>query len=56
MPDNYDHTVGIPVDTTDYLKNYSGYVKVKGVHMEISSATSDELVEIERLLKEGVVI
>lgn len=57
MPDNYAHSVGIPNETMGYLRNYTDeFVKVKGVHMEITSATSDELAEIEKLLKEGVVV
>lgn len=56
-PENYAHSLGIPNERMDYLRNYTGeFVKVKGVHMEITSATSDELAEIEKLLKEGVVV
>ena len=40
----------------EYLKNYSGFVKVKGCHIEISNATDNELNQIERLLKESVVV
>lgn len=55
-PVNYDHTVGIPNETTDYLKNYTGFVKIKGCHIEIDNATDNEMKEIETLLKEGVVV
>ena len=56
MAENYEHTLGEPNEKTDYLINYSGYIKVKGVHMEIANASADELTEIENLLKAGVII
>ena len=55
-PENYNNTVGIPNETTDYIKNYSGYLKVKGVHIEINGAYEEEAREIERMLKEGVIV
>lgn len=49
--------IGNPADVTDYLGNFSGFVKVKAVHVEnIAGATEAEQTEIERLLKDGVII
>ena len=49
--------IGNPADVTDYLGNFSGFVKVKAVHVEnITGATEAEQTEIERLLKDGVIL
>ena len=49
--------IGNPADVTDYLGNFSGFVKVKAVHVEnVTGATEVEQTEIERLLKDGVII
>ena len=49
--------VGRPSNKTVRLSSCSGYTRVKDVHIEkISSATDDELNEIESLLKDGVII
>lgn len=57
MADNYPHTIGQPNEQTDYLSNYQGaFVKVRGCHIEISTASSEELAELDRLLKEGVIV
>ena len=49
--------IGNPADVTDYLGNFGGFVKVKAVHVEnITGATEAEQTEIERLLKDGVII
>jgi len=57
MADNYPHTIGQPNEQTDYLSNYPGsFVKVRGCHIEIVTATSEELAELDKLLKEGVVV
>lgn len=49
--------IGNPADVTDYLGNFSGFVKVKAVHVEnVTGATEAEQTEIERLLKDGVII
>lgn len=53
-PSGFAEINGIPNETIDYLKNYSGYVKVREIHMLSTTATSGELSEIERILKEGV--
>lgn len=49
--------IGNPADVTDYLGNFSGFVKVKAVHVEnVTGATEAEQTEIERLLKDGVIL
>lgn len=49
--------IGNPADVTDILGNFSGLVKVKAVHVEnITGATEAEQSEIDRLLKDGVII
>lgn len=55
-PENYDATIGSPLEKTDYLSNYAGFVKIKGVNLTIDGATENELNEIETLLKGGVLI
>lgn len=55
--DNYSNFYGYPSNKTVKLSSCLGYTKVKDIHLEnISSATDDELNEIESLLKDGVII
>lgn len=54
---NYNNFYGYPSNNTIKLSSCTGYTRVKDIHLEnISSATDDELTEIESLLKEGVII
>lgn len=54
---NYSSYYGLPSNKTVKLSSCTGYTRVKDIHLEnISSATDDELNEIESLLKEGVII
>lgn len=54
---DFSGQIGNPADVTDYLGNFSGFVKVKAVHVEnVAGATEVEQTEIERLLKDGVII
>lgn len=54
---NYNSYYGLPSNKTVKLSSCTGYTRVKDIHLEnISSATDDELNEIESLLKEGVII
>lgn len=55
-PENYPDTMGIPNESTDYIKNYEGFVKVRGVNLNIPTATTDEIALIENLLKGGVLV
>lgn len=57
IPANFAHTTGYLSMETKSLGSVSGYTKVKDVHLNgFSGATSDELSEIESLLKDGVIL
>lgn len=57
MARQYPHYTGIPANHTTKLKNASGYVRVKEVHVEdISVATDEEKQMIEAALKTGVIV
>ena len=51
----YNELYGYPSNKTVYLSNCSGYVKVKDIRLE-TVATDSERIEIESLLKAGVII
>ncbi len=54
---NYNTFYGYPANTTGKLSTFSGYTRVKDVHVEnISGATAEEKQEIENLLKSGVIV
>lgn len=54
---SYNRTYGKPLGEMRTLSALSGYTEVGEVHVDgIGSATSEELSEIERLLKSGVII
>ena len=54
---DFGRQIGNPADVTDYLGNFSGFVKGKAVHVEnVAGASEAEQTEIERLLKDGVII
>ena len=54
---NYNDFYGYPANTTGRLSTFSGYTRVKDVHVEnISGATAEEKQEIENLLKSGVIV
>lgn len=57
-PEFYNRFYGYPANTTVLLgdKYVKGYTKVKDIHLEIKSATQQELNEIETLLKGGVIL
>lgn len=53
----YNEFYGNPANVTYQLKDFSGYVRVKSVHVSaIANATQDEKSEIENLLKSGVIV
>lgn len=55
--DRYSEFIGEPTESSGILGNFSGYVKVKSVHVgNIGNASDNEKNEIERILKEGVII
>ena len=57
-PAYYNRFYGYPANTTVLLGDdkIKGYTKVKDIHLEITSATQQELNEIETLLKGGVIL
>lgn len=56
MPDNYARYEGFPCYQTYKLSHLSGYTKCESVIDNTVSATDAEKDEIERLLKEGVIL
>lgn len=53
----YNHLVGRPSSYVGQLKNLSGFTQIGGTHIEnIKNAVSEELEEIENLLKVGVLL
>lgn len=58
-PLSYDATIGRPSGKTKQLQQLTGFTVVEAVHVEgsgFATATGDELTEIERLLKTGVIL
>lgn len=56
IADNFEFMAGANNNVYDVLSGFSGLTRVKYVHLENIPATSDELAEIETLLKSGVMI
>lgn len=52
----YSHFKGYPSNITEIVGNVSGYCEVDTIHLENIPATSDELTEIENILKSGFII
>ena len=52
----YNEQYGYPSNKTVQLGSVSGYTKVKDIHLSGIPCTDEELAEIERLLKNGVII
>ena len=56
-PSTYASQYGRPSGKTEQLENLTGYTVVDSVHVEgITNGTQDEITEIERLLKSGVIL
>lgn len=55
LPPRQEHYTGYPAFDTLIMSSLSGYNVVAEVHLEGIPATDDEMDEIERLLKEGVI-
>ena len=53
---NYKHFNGYPSNITARIGTLSGYTVVDKIHLENIDASEEEKIEIERLLKEGVVL
>lgn len=56
MADNFAIYDGIGSNYTSMLKDVTGYIRCKEVHLNVPGAFADELKEIETLLKTGVMI
>lgn len=56
LPEGYNNYEGYPCNITTEIKNMTGYFVVGSVHLENINATSSELLEIENMLKNGVII
>ena len=56
IADNFETFHGVSNNKTATLSTYTGYTRVKYVHLENIPATDNELTEIENILKEGVLI
>lgn len=56
VPSNVEHFVGQTSNITAYLGNCSGFTMCEYVHIDGVSATSEEITEIEALLKAGVIL
>ena len=56
VPANIAHHVGQTSNITTYLYNCSGFTMVDSVHLNGFNATSEELKEIDALLKQGVIL
>lgn len=56
MPQNYSKYEGIPLNKYKRVGDLSGFTMFDSVHVNISSATDSEKTEIERILKEGVIL
>lgn len=56
-PSDYASLYGRPSGKTEQLNTLTGYTVVDSVHVEgITNGTQDEITEIERLLKSGVIL
>lgn len=55
-PSGYNNIVGYPASTIANLGTLSGFTQVKEVNLGIAGASKEDLDEIERLLKEGVIL
>ncbi len=56
LPVDYAHKQGYPSNITAALSSISGYTEIESVHLDNIPCTDSERDEIERLLKEGVIL
>ena len=52
----YNSFVGYPSNVTKLVGDLNGYTEIDSIHLENVNATENELNEIERLLKMGVIL
>lgn len=56
-PGTYNQDLGRPSGKSAVLGSLTGYTVVDSIHVEgLATATSDEVTEVERLLKQGVIL
>lgn len=55
-PNLYNEHMGRPTNVTDILGNFHGYTEVAEIHLDGVSATLPEKLELENLLKGGVIL
>ena len=55
LPESQNSLEGYPSFVTVSLSSVSGYTRIYAIHLDNIPATQDELIEIENLLKEGVI-
>lgn len=56
MANNFQKFIGYPANVTTTLSTCTGFVNVLECHLENINATSSELMEIETLLKGGIIV
>lgn len=56
FPENYQNYVGVPSFISSTVGANSGYTKVQEIHVDIATATETERLEIESLLKQGIIV
>lgn len=56
LPNGFESQEGFPTSVNIQLSNLTGYVEVEKIHLDISGAYDEDLTEIDRLLKEGVIL
>lgn len=55
-PDNYNKLIGVPSNITAKLGDLKGYTQVSSVQLSNINCLGDERIEIENLLKSGVIL
>ena len=56
MPPSYNKYNGIPLNHTQKVSTLSGYTEFESIRISAAGASSQELNEIERIMKEGVIL
>lgn len=56
MPAGYNINEGIPLNRVKRVIDLDGYTEFEQIHVKIAGATDDEALEIEKILKEGVIL
>lgn len=56
MATNYEQYEGFPTNQLALLSNCSGFTRIKECHLGSMTCTEEEKLEIERLLKQGVIL